>query len=99
MAWIITGDSTPCPLQRPHERVQCGNWSWEALALLHSPLGLTSPHNSQVCFQGRGLMSPINSVGTGHPLRARLCAGAQNAWKKETQSRPRGLSRDRQDIS
>ena len=50
-------------------------------------------------FPGQGLMSPINSVGTGHPLRARLCAGAQNAWKKETQSRPRGLSRDRQDIS
>lgn len=44
---------------------------------LHSPLGLTCPPSSQVCVQGRELMSPINSVGTRYPLRARLCAGAQ----------------------
>lgn len=53
------------------------SWSWEGLALLHSALGLTCPPSSQVCIQGRELMSPINSVGTRHPLRARLCAGAQ----------------------
>ena len=31
----------------------------------------------QEYWSGRELMSPINSVGTRYPLRARLCAGAQ----------------------
>lgn len=59
------------------------SWSWEGLALLHSLLGLTCPPSSQVCVQGRELMSPINSVGTGHLVRARLCVGAQESLKRD----------------